>query len=146
MGLSPPRSCSPGTETRLRPLTESLRDQARLRSLLHRLAYRLGSDPALIDVPHALVAVPGTRCERVHPTRTVHVETWEPTRQYAPPYAAHPREWRQQTRYGRPPFRQTGDKRDLAMSSRKLALLIATSPGLPIMPLRRRRYGSDETD
>jgi hypothetical protein len=63
-------------------LTISLTDQARLRSLLHRLAYRLGGDPALIDVPHALVAVPGTRCERVHPTRTVHVETWEPTRQY----------------------------------------------------------------
>ena len=35
--------------------------------------------------------VPGTCCERVHPTRTVHVETWEPTRQYPPPYAAHPR-------------------------------------------------------
>jgi hypothetical protein len=72
----------PGTETSLRLLTESLTDQARLRSLLHRLAYRLGSDPALIDVPHALVAVPGTRCERVHPTRTVHVETWGPDRQY----------------------------------------------------------------
>ena len=60
-------------------LTESLTDQARLRSLLHRFAYRLGGDQALIDVPHALVAVPGTRCERVHPTRTVHVETWAPT-------------------------------------------------------------------
>jgi hypothetical protein len=64
-------------------LTESLHDPQRLRSLLHRLAYRLGGDPALIDVPHALVAVPGTRCERVHPTRTVHVETWAPDRQYA---------------------------------------------------------------
>jgi hypothetical protein len=63
-------------------LTESLHDATRLRSLLHRFAYRLGGDQALIDVPHALVAVPGTRCERVHPTRTVHVETWEPTRQY----------------------------------------------------------------
>jgi hypothetical protein len=63
-------------------LMESLTDQARLRSLLHRLAYRLGGDQALIDVPHALVAVPGTRCERVHPTRPAHVETWEPTRQY----------------------------------------------------------------
>ena len=64
-------------------LTEPLRDPARLRTLLHRFAYRLGGDQALIDVPHALVAVPGTRCERLHPTRAVHVETWEPTRQYA---------------------------------------------------------------
>ena len=63
-------------------LTESLTDQARLRTLLHRFAYRLGGDQALIDVPHALVAVPGTRCERVHPTRTVHVETWAPEQQY----------------------------------------------------------------
>jgi hypothetical protein len=59
-------------------LTESLTDQARLCTLLHRFAYRLGGDPALIDMPHAVVAVPGTRCERVHPTRTVHVETWAP--------------------------------------------------------------------
>ena len=64
-------------------LTELLTAQARLRSLLHRFAYRLGGDQALIDVPHAVVAVPGTRCERVHPTRTVHIETWEPTRQYS---------------------------------------------------------------
>ncbi len=65
-------------------LTEPLTDQARLRTLLlHRFAYRLGDDQALIDVPHALVAVPGTRCERVHPTRTVHVETWAPGQQYA---------------------------------------------------------------
>jgi hypothetical protein len=48
-----------------------------------RFAYRFGGDQALIDVPHALVAVPGTRCERVHPTRTAHVETWAPEKQYA---------------------------------------------------------------
>jgi hypothetical protein len=71
-----------GRITGLWLLTEPLHDPARLRTLLYRLAYRLSGDQALIDVPHALVAVPGTRCERVHPTRTVHVETWAPDRQY----------------------------------------------------------------
>jgi hypothetical protein len=78
-GSSPTKESGSGTTQ----LTESRRDHALVRTLLHRFAYRLGSDPALIDVPHALVAVPGTRCERVHPTRTVHVETWALEQRYA---------------------------------------------------------------
>ena len=39
----------------------------------------------------------------------------------------------------------TGDKREIPLSCAKLDPLIAISPETTIMPLRRRRYGSDET-
>src|SRR5262249_44003459 len=39
----------------------------------------------------------------------------------------------------------TGGKREIPLSCTKLDPLIAISPETTIMPLRRRRYGSDET-
>jgi hypothetical protein len=70
-------------------LTEPLTDPAYVRSLLERLARRVGGDRELADPTAALVAVPGTRNDNVYPARLVTIEAPE----LGDAMSATPRRW-----------------------------------------------------